>query len=148
VAGSIHHAVRSTAEHVAEDGEKLKENGGRVGLGVWSNGADDASGETVERGLGQLGQTGIARRRGGSRTGLLPSLVGWFLLLPIMCLMVTPEAEQLSPAALYVRKGWGRGPREACASERCHDSTLLRFRTTVEKSLVTPEKGDFIWLNL
>jgi hypothetical protein len=30
VTGSIHHAVRSPADHVAEDCEKLKEDGGRV----------------------------------------------------------------------------------------------------------------------
>jgi hypothetical protein len=84
VAGSIHHAVRSTADHVAEDGQQLEENGGRVGLGVGSDGADGASGETVECGRGKLprqagacggagGPIGIAERRwsGGSRTGLL-----------------------------------------------------------------------------
>src|SRR5580704_12230596 len=48
VAGSIDHAVGSAAGQVAEDGEKLEENGGGVGLGVRSNGADGETCETVE----------------------------------------------------------------------------------------------------
>jgi hypothetical protein len=65
---------------------------------------------------------------------------GLVILLVVMWLMVKLDAEQLSPAALQIREGWQRGPREACAGAKYHDSTLLRFRMTVEKSLVTPEK--------
>ena len=54
VAGGIDHAVGSAADQVAEDGEKLEENGGRVGLGVRSDGADGESRETVKGGFAQL----------------------------------------------------------------------------------------------
>ena len=54
VAGGIDHAVGSAADQVAEDGEKLEENGGRVGLGVGSDGADGESRETVKGGFVQL----------------------------------------------------------------------------------------------
>jgi hypothetical protein len=60
--------------------------------------------------------------------------------LRVVWLMVKREAEQLSPAALYVRKGRKRGPREAFVAVGCHASTLLRFRMVVENALVTPEK--------
>jgi hypothetical protein len=48
VASGIDHAVGSAAEQVAEDDQKLEEQGGRVGLGVGSDGADGESGEAVE----------------------------------------------------------------------------------------------------
>jgi hypothetical protein len=124
VAGSIHHAVRSTADHVAEDSQKLKEDGGRVGLGVWSDGADSESGGTVETDGGQLprqggagGPTGIVERRwsGGGRIGPLPYLV--VSLLPLLVIWLMAELEQLSGAALYIRKGWERGPWD-CAGAR------------------------------
>ena len=54
MAGGIDHAVGSAADQVAEDGEKLEENGGRVGLGVRSDGADGESRETVKGGFAQL----------------------------------------------------------------------------------------------
>jgi hypothetical protein len=44
----------SAADQVAEDGQKLEENGGRVGLGVRSDGADGESRETVKGGFAQL----------------------------------------------------------------------------------------------
>jgi hypothetical protein len=151
VAGSIHHAVRSTADHVAEDSQKLKEDGGRVGLGVGSDGADSQPRGTVESGHGQGprhaprlagtgGPTGFVELRwsGGSRMGLLFQPVVWLIFLPVNWLMA--KLEQLSGAALQIGKGWERGPWEACAGARYHDSTLLRLRISVEKSLVTPEK--------
>lgn len=153
VAGSIHHAVRSTAGHVAEDSQKLKEDGGRVGFGVWSDGADGQSGGTVESGHGQLprqagGPTGIVEWRwsGGSRMGRVlrkaprHAGAGGAGLWLVVWLMVLLDGEQLSPAALDIRKGWECGPWEACAGAKYHDSTLLRFRISVEKSLVTPER--------
>jgi hypothetical protein len=57
VAGGIHHAVRSRADHVAEGSQKLEQNGGGMGLGVGSNGADGESGITVESGHGEPGKT-------------------------------------------------------------------------------------------
>ena len=45
VAGGIDHAVGSAAGHVAKDGQKLEENGGGMGLGVGSDGADGEPGE-------------------------------------------------------------------------------------------------------
>ena len=64
VAGGIDHAVGSRADQVAECGQKLEENGGRVGLGMGSDGADGESCETVESGFAQLW---IRRGRGGER---------------------------------------------------------------------------------
>ena len=64
VAGGIDHAVGSTADQVAECGQKLEEDGGRVALGVGSDGTDGESGETVESGFAQLW---IRRGRGGER---------------------------------------------------------------------------------
>jgi hypothetical protein len=64
VAGGIDHAVGSTAEQVAECGQKLEENGGRVGFGVGSDGTDGESCETVKSGSAQLW---IRRGRGGER---------------------------------------------------------------------------------
>ena len=54
MAGGIDHAVGAAADQVAEDGEKLEENGGGVGLGVRGDGADGESRETVEGGFAQL----------------------------------------------------------------------------------------------
>jgi hypothetical protein len=78
------------------------------------------------------------RWSGGSRMGLLFQPVVWLIFLPVNWLMA--KLEQLSGAALQIGKGWERGPWEACAGARYHDSTLLRLRISVEKSLVTPEK--------
>ena len=66
MAGGIGHAVGSTAGQVAECGQKLEENGGRVALGVGSDGTDGESGETVESGFAQLwirGRAGRERER-------------------------------------------------------------------------------------
>jgi hypothetical protein len=55
VAGGIDHAVGAAADQVAEDGQKLEENGGGMGLSVRSNGTDGESGETMEGGFAQVG---------------------------------------------------------------------------------------------
>jgi hypothetical protein len=150
VTGGIDHAVGSTADDVADDGQKLEEHGGRVGLGVGSDGADGESGDAMESGFGKPGRIEIADRRwsGGRRNGLLLQLVVRLLLSPVGWFMVKLDAEQLGAATLYIRKGWKRWPREACGGARYHGSTLLRFRIAVENSLVTPEKGDFVWLEI
>jgi hypothetical protein len=100
VAGGIDHAVGSTADYVAEDGEKLEEDRGRMGLGVGSDGADGESGDAMESGFGKVGRTGIARWSGGRRTGVLLLLVLWLLPSLVVWLMVKLDAEQFSPALL------------------------------------------------
>ena len=92
MAGGLDHAVRTGADDVAEGGEKLQENRGRVRLGVRRDGADDQPGEALECGPVQCGPGGrLARRRGGAhRRGLLLPLV------------VRLAAEQPGPSALYV----------------------------------------------
>ena len=99
VAGGIHHAVRSAADHVAKDDQKLEQNGGGMRLGVRSDGADGKSGVAVESGHGEPGRSWIAERgvRGGGGTYPLPLLVEW--------LMVNRQAVQISPAAFYARNG-------------------------------------------
>ena len=62
VAGGIDHAMGSTADYVAEDGQKLEEHGGRVGLGMGSDGADGESCEAMESGFGQAGIFGWVGR--------------------------------------------------------------------------------------
>jgi hypothetical protein len=54
VAGGIDHAVGSRADQVAECGQKLEEDGGRVRLSMGSDGTDGESCETVESGFAQL----------------------------------------------------------------------------------------------
>jgi hypothetical protein len=41
-------AVRGGADEVAEGSQKLEEDGGRVGFGVWGKATDDAASDTVE----------------------------------------------------------------------------------------------------
>jgi hypothetical protein len=55
-------------------------------------------------------------------------------------------AQQLSPSALYVRKGKQRGASDTCACDRSNTSKLLRFRKSFEYSLVILEKSYFIGL--
>ena len=55
VAGGADHAVRAGADHVAESGEQLQENGLGLGLGVRSQGADGFSGQAVEGVLVEYG---------------------------------------------------------------------------------------------
>jgi hypothetical protein len=54
-------AVRGGADEVAEGGQKLEEDGGRVGFGVWGKATDDAASDTVESRNGECGWWG----RGG-----------------------------------------------------------------------------------
>jgi hypothetical protein len=64
MAGGVDHAVGSRADQVSEGGQKLEEDGGRVRLGVGSDGADGESCETVESGFARLW---IYRGRGRER---------------------------------------------------------------------------------
>jgi hypothetical protein len=61
VTRGFHHTVWGRPYKVAEGGEELEENGGRIGFGVRRDGADDRPGYTVKSGRGKAGQTGIAR---------------------------------------------------------------------------------------
>jgi len=51
VASGIDHAVGPGPGEIAKDSEQLEEQGGRVGLGVGSDGANGAPGEAVKSGL-------------------------------------------------------------------------------------------------
>jgi hypothetical protein len=55
VAGGIDHAVGAATDQVAEDGQKLEENGCGMSLSVGSDGADGESGETMEGGFARVG---------------------------------------------------------------------------------------------
>jgi hypothetical protein len=99
VAGGIHHAVRSRADHVAEGGQKLEQNGGGMGLRVRSDGADGEAGVAVESGHGEPGRSRIGERRLRGRDGTCA------LRLLVVRLMVNREAVRLGLAALCVRKG-------------------------------------------
>jgi hypothetical protein len=48
VARGTHTAVRGWADEVAEGGQELEEDGGRVGFGVWGEATNDATSDTVE----------------------------------------------------------------------------------------------------
>jgi hypothetical protein len=48
VARGTHTAVRGWADEVAEGGQELEEDGGRVGFCVWGEARNDATSDTVE----------------------------------------------------------------------------------------------------
>jgi hypothetical protein len=111
VASGIDHAVGSAAEQVAEDGEKLEEQGGRVGLGVGSDGADGESCETVESGIAQLGDCewsgrGCARwfrRRCRVRfTRRWEVGIGFRRLCVLFGLKLRQKSEEFGSASLYI----------------------------------------------
>jgi hypothetical protein len=59
VTRGFHHTVWGRPYEVAEGGEELQENGGRIGFGVGRDGADDPPGDAVERRRGKTRPTGI-----------------------------------------------------------------------------------------
>jgi hypothetical protein len=59
VTGGLNRTVRAGPNEVAESGEELQENRGWIGFGVRRDGADNRSGETVERRRGKAGPDGI-----------------------------------------------------------------------------------------
>ena len=67
VACGLDHAVRGGPDYVAESGEELQQNGGRVGFGVGGNGADDTAGEAVICGGSKCGPGWGSGRVWGSR---------------------------------------------------------------------------------
>jgi hypothetical protein len=97
VAGGIHHAVGSAANQVAEDGQKLEENGGGMRLSV-----ERWCGRRVPRSHGERPRGAWANLDRGA------AVARWKQVLPAPlagCLAdVKREAVQLSPAALYLRK--------------------------------------------
>jgi hypothetical protein len=48
VAGGIDHAMGSTTDQIAENGEELKKQSGWMSFGVWGNGSDGEPGEAME----------------------------------------------------------------------------------------------------
>jgi hypothetical protein len=140
----VDHAVGSAADQVAEDREKLEENGGWMGFGVGSHGADGESGDTVESGLAQVG-IGHGPGRGDARClrrgRWFGGLVGSFWL------RLAQEVEEFGLAFCYVGIGGHVGPAGASGCLSNHDSTLLRFRNISHggrgfccESMVTREK--------
>jgi hypothetical protein len=101
VAGGIDHAVRSAAEQVAEDGQKLEENGGRVGLGMGSDGADGKSYGAMESGFAQVGGCGRSGRR-CARWFWRRRRVGFRRLGVLFGLRLLQKAEEFGSASLYV----------------------------------------------
>ena len=67
VAGGVDHAVGSRADQVAKGGQKLEEDGGRMCLGVRSDGTDGEPCETVEGSLVKFGMRRCAGRMGRER---------------------------------------------------------------------------------
>jgi hypothetical protein len=70
VAGGVDHAVRSTADHVAEDGQELEENSRGMSLSVRNERADDLTGKAVQGLFAQMELRGRRRRWSG--------LLRWF----------------------------------------------------------------------
>jgi hypothetical protein len=69
VPSGLHHTVGCRAYEVAEGGEKLQENGGRIGFSVGRDGADHRPGDTVEAAAVSLGQAGSLYRGGVGEAG-------------------------------------------------------------------------------
>jgi hypothetical protein len=117
VAGGIHHAVGAATDQVAEDGQKLQENGGRMGFGVGSDGADGKSGETVESGFAQVGiRDGSGRGRARClawRCRVRRRWDGWIgvkRLGMLFGLRFVQQAEEFGLASFYVGKRGQVGP--------------------------------------
>ena len=53
VTSGLHHTVRGRPDYIAEGGEKLQEDGGRIGFGVRRDGTDHGPGDAVECGRGK-----------------------------------------------------------------------------------------------
>ena len=127
VAGGIDHAVGSGADEVAEGGEELEEDGGGMGLGVGSDGADGESCETVKGGFGKHGICGCWRCERWLRRPVWP---GWWFRVGFRRLGLSRlwwEIEQFGSAVLHAREG-GKGRAHYpvdCYFLAC--STLPRF---------------------
>jgi hypothetical protein len=124
VASGIDHAVGSAADQVAEDGQKLEEDGGRVGLGVGSDGADGESCETVESGIAQLegcewsgrGCARWFRRRCRVRFPRRWEVgIGFRRLCVLFGLKLRQKSEQFGSASLYIGESGHEWPTGAGA---------------------------------
>jgi hypothetical protein len=107
VASGIDHAVGSAADQVAEDGEKLEEHGGRVGLGVGSDGANGESREAMESGFVQVGirsrsGRGCARWFWRRVRRWWEIWIGFRRLIVLFGVKLRQEGEQFGSASLYV----------------------------------------------
>jgi hypothetical protein len=67
--------VGSAADEVAKGSQQLKENGGRVGFGMGSDGTDHRAGETVERRCGKPPRH-APRRAGTGGAGRVTGIPG------------------------------------------------------------------------
>ena len=100
-------------------------------------GAYGQPGDTVEGGFAEF-ELGAARGGGGvGAAGQAGSSGWWSTSLPCI------SAHRRRMSAMVGSAGRG----SLVLSVRDHASTLLWLRAAVEKSLVTREKGDFVWLN-
>ena len=94
MAGSIHHAVGRGTNGIAERGQQLEEDGGRMGFRVWGQGAYGQAGNAVECGFAEdwiRGRTGL--RRCGRRRARLQLC---------LCLKLQLIASEFDHATLYV----------------------------------------------
>jgi hypothetical protein len=111
VAGGIDHAVGAATDKVAEDGQKLEENGGGVGLSVGSDGANGESREAMEGGFVQVGIRNPSGRGGSQwfwrryRVGFRRRWkigIGFRWLGVLFGLRLLQEAEEFGSASLYI----------------------------------------------
>jgi hypothetical protein len=65
VTSGLHDTVRGRPYYIAEGGEKLQEDGGRIGFGVRRDGADHGPGDAVEGRRGEPGPSEIPLRGRG-----------------------------------------------------------------------------------
>jgi hypothetical protein len=121
VTGGVDHAVGSAANQIAEDREKLEEDGGRMAFGVGSDGADGESGETVESGFAQVGVCGgpgrgcagcFRRRRRFGRLGVSFGL------------RLAQKVEEFGLASVYIGEGGQVGATDASGCWSYHNLTL------------------------
>ena len=77
MACGLDHAVRGGPDYIAESGEELQENGGRVGFGVGGNGAHDQAGEAVIGGGGKRGPGWGSGGAGGAGSWSTKSSTGF-----------------------------------------------------------------------
>jgi hypothetical protein len=117
--------VGAAANQIAEDCEKLEENGGRMGFGVGSHGAYGESGETVESAFAQFGIRGGAGRGCARCFRRRPRF--WRLGVSFG-LRLAQKAEEFVLASLYIGEDGQVGATDGSGCLSCHDSTLLRFR--------------------
>jgi hypothetical protein len=145
MAGGIDHAVGSATDQVAEDGQELEEKGGRMGLGVGSDGADGESGKTVESGFTQggiRGGCGGGRARcfgSGRRSGRRWRIWTGFGLGVSFGLRLAQKGEEFGLASLYIGERRYVGASDAGSSLSSSFGHCYPFR----KCLIGADTLDF-----